>query len=805
MRPALKLEDRRDQGDCEENKANDKGNIRVVCRFRPLNEKEIKMGASMCIAFDPDDKTVVMNAMQESLGPMRFTFDYVFQPNTAQVLVYEAAAKPIVESVLQGFNGTVFAYGQTSSGKTHTMTGPSIDDDDLKGIIPRMVQTVFSTIGDSPDHMEFTVKVSYAEIYMEKLRDLLNPEKANLKIHEDKDRGVYIADLTEAYVSEEQEVYQLMMLGGSNREVGFTNMNEGSSRSHSIFALTVTMNNSLDCSARTGKLYLVDLAGSEKVLKTGAEGKRLEEAKGINKSLTMLGLVIYSLTDGKSSHIPYRDSKLTRVLQDSLGGNARTSLIITCSPHPFNEAETLSTLRFGLRAKAIKNKPKVNREFTVAELKFMLARVEQELLQKDRRITALEEAVTGLGGSLPTDTEAMEERKEESKGPVYDQILSQLEEERQKLAEETTRFSHMRKELMSQTARNSNLMKENDSLSTELATLTIKYAAQQERLQEQEEKLMRLTAHITLETKLQEAHDQVGILRREYSNSKLVTKLLAERELLDLELAKLTAGQQEQHALLAEKETKGLQDSTSGLMQPEGRLLDNQETSGALTGEIEALTAQSHADVETSVPALGVFKLAEAIEEREPWGEEKGAVLIALQSMTDKASRLQLELEDAYEGLKAMEARMAEDQDISKKKISSLEHALAQLTGMHRQLLSHCDMMKVDFQVYEKKLLRFTGRCDELLKQLSTATEELTLCRSQCRMLTSELNELKRVVSPPPASLSVSGKHRIRKTIKGGNKVIIATDPRRRTMGVLPAFSLTSFSDDEQPSLESLQ
>eukprot|EP00330_Aristerostoma_sp_ATCC50986_P005625 CAMPEP_0114592784 /NCGR_PEP_ID=MMETSP0125-20121206/14525_1 /TAXON_ID=485358 ORGANISM="Aristerostoma sp., Strain ATCC 50986" /NCGR_SAMPLE_ID=MMETSP0125 /ASSEMBLY_ACC=CAM_ASM_000245 /LENGTH=223 /DNA_ID=CAMNT_0001791603 /DNA_START=637 /DNA_END=1308 /DNA_ORIENTATION=+ len=222
---------------------------------------------------------------------------------------------------------------------------------------------------------------------MEKIRDLFSPEKTNLKVREDKSKGIYIEDATECYVSEENDVFELMKLGNSHRAISATNMNEGSSRSHMLFMMSIHQNNLHEMSAKTGKLYLVDLAGSEKVGKTGASGSLLEEAKMINKSLSALGNVINALTDAKGQqHIPYRDSKLTRVLQESLGGNARTTLIITCSPSPFNDAETLSTLRFGYRAKSIKNKPKINREFTVAELQMLLERAEKTIEEKEKRI-----------------------------------------------------------------------------------------------------------------------------------------------------------------------------------------------------------------------------------------------------------------------------------------------------------------------------------------------------------------------------------------------------------------------------------
>lgn len=171
--------------------------------------------------------------------------------------------------MLDGFNGTIFAYGQTSSGKTHTMQGPDIEDLEMQGIIPRMVRTVFARIETSGDHLEFTVKISMIEIYKEKIRDLLDPSKDNLQVHEEKSKGIYVADVTETYVSDEREVYQIMKLGQSNRSIAATNMNAESSRSHSIFILTVTQSNLEDMSCKTGKLFLVDLAGSEKISKTG--------------------------------------------------------------------------------------------------------------------------------------------------------------------------------------------------------------------------------------------------------------------------------------------------------------------------------------------------------------------------------------------------------------------------------------------------------------------------------------------------------------------------------------------------------
>ncbi|ORX44926.1 kinesin heavy chain [Hesseltinella vesiculosa] len=377
-------------------------NIKVVCRFRPQNSLEIKEGGQPIIDID-DEGTQVSLKGKDFQGS--FAFDKVFGMHTPQADVFDYSIKSTVNEILSGYNGTVFAYGQTGSGKTYSMMGSDIDDEKSKGIIPRIVGQIFDSILAAPSNLEFTVKVSYMEIYMEKVRDLLNPSHDNLAIHEDKTKGVYVKDLLEVYVGSTDEVYEVMRRGSNNRVVAYTNMNAESSRSHSIVVMTITQKNMDTGAAKSGKLYLVDLAGSEKVGKTGASGQTLEEAKKINKSLTALGMVINSLTDGKSSHVPYRDSKLTRILQESLGGNSRTTLIINCSPSSYNEAETLSTLRFGMRAKSIKNKAKVNADLSPAELKALLKRVKSETVTFQTYISALEGEVNvwRTGGSVPED------------------------------------------------------------------------------------------------------------------------------------------------------------------------------------------------------------------------------------------------------------------------------------------------------------------------------------------------------------------------------------------------------------------
>lgn len=365
---------------------------------------ELREGSETVVSFDSNLQTLQMKSALVSTGPEKdgFTFDRVFPMDTRQHEIFDYGVKGIVKDVLDGYNGTVFAYGQTGSGKTFTMMGADIDDPELAGIIPRITEQIFTSIIESDASIEYLVKVSYMEIYMERIRDLLAPASDNLQIHEEKSRGVYVKGLSDYYVGSAKEVYEIMRQGASSRMVTATNMNAESSRSHSIFLISINQRHTESGAQKTGNLYLVDLAGSEKVGKTGASGQTLEEAKKINRSLSALGMVINALTDGKSTHIPYRDSKLTRILQESLGGNSRTTLIINCSPSAFNEAETLGTLRFGMRAKSIKNTARINAELSPLELKNLLKKAQLSNSSHQTYISALEAelSIWRSGGSV---------------------------------------------------------------------------------------------------------------------------------------------------------------------------------------------------------------------------------------------------------------------------------------------------------------------------------------------------------------------------------------------------------------------
>ncbi|KAF7468575.1 Hypothetical predicted protein [Marmota monax] len=318
------------------------------------------------------------------------------------------------------------------------------------GIIPRIARDIFNHIYSMDENLEFHIKVSYFEIYLDKIRDLLDVTKTNLSVHEDKNRVPFVKGCTERFVSSPEEILDVIDEGKSNRHVAVTNMNEHSSRSHSIFLINIKQENMETEQKLSGKLYLVDLAGSEKVSKTGAEGAVLDEAKNINKSLSALGNVISALAEGTKSYVPYRDSKMTRILQDSLGGNCRTTMFICCSPSSYNDAETKSTLMFGQRAKTIKNTASVNLELTAEQWKKKYEKEKEKTKAQKETIAKLEaELSRWRNGENVPETERLAgedaalgaELCEET--PVNDNssiVVRIAPEERQKYEEEIRRL-----------------------------------------------------------------------------------------------------------------------------------------------------------------------------------------------------------------------------------------------------------------------------------------------------------------------------------------------------------------------------
>ncbi|XP_032330564.1 chromosome-associated kinesin KIF4A [Camelus ferus] len=352
--------------------------VRVALRCRPLVPKEISEGCQMCLSFVPGEPQVVVGTDKS------FTYDFVFDPSTEQEEVFNTAVAPLIKGIFKGYNATVLAYGQTGSGKTYSMGGAYTaeqENEPTVGVIPRVIQLLFKEI-DKKSDFEFTLKVSYLEIYNEEILDLLCPsrEKApQISIREDPKEGIKIVGLTEKTVLVALDTVSCLEQGNNCRTVASTAMNSQSSRSHAIFTISIEQRKKSDKnSSFRSKLHLVDLAGSERQKKTKAEGDRLKEGININRGLLCLGNVISALGDDKKGgFVPYRDSKLTRLLQDSLGGNSHTLMIACVSPADSNLEETLNTLRYADRARKIKNKPVVNIDPQTAELNHLKQQVQQ--------------------------------------------------------------------------------------------------------------------------------------------------------------------------------------------------------------------------------------------------------------------------------------------------------------------------------------------------------------------------------------------------------------------------------------------
>ncbi|XP_048815258.1 chromosome-associated kinesin KIF4A [Lagopus muta] len=408
--------------------------VRVALRCRPLVLKETSEGCQTCLSFVPGEPQVIVGSDKA------FTYDYVFDPSVGQEEVFNTAVAPLVRDIFKGYNATVLAYGQTGSGKTYSMGGTytaSQEHDPSMGVIPRVIKLLFEEKEQRQD-WEFVLKVSYLEIYNEDVLDLLcssRERSSQISIREDPKGGIKIVGLTERNVTCARDTVSCLEQGNNSRTVASTAMNSQSSRSHAIFTICIDQKKKNDKnSSFHSKLHLVDLAGSERQKKTKAEGDRLKEGININRGLLCLGNVISALGEEnkKGGFVPYRDSKLTRLLQDSLGGNSHTLMIACVSPADSNLEETLNTLRYADRARKIKNKPIVNVDPQAAELHHLKQQVQQ------LQVLLLQ----AHGGTLPVSINSMEPSEN----------LQSLMEKNQSLKEENEKLSRGLSEAVGQTA-----------------------------------------------------------------------------------------------------------------------------------------------------------------------------------------------------------------------------------------------------------------------------------------------------------------------------------------------------------------
>ncbi|XP_055620903.1 kinesin-like protein Klp68D [Toxorhynchites rutilus septentrionalis] len=429
--------------------------VQVVVRCRPLNNKEQTGNFQTVVDVYPSRGVIeILNCNEASRENKKmFTYDAVYDWASTQQQLYDEVVRPLVYSVLEGFNGCVFAYGQTGTGKTHTMEGIK-SDVDQKGIIPRAFEQIWAHINRT-QNMNFLVAVSYLEIYMEELRDLLKPNSTTPLELREREGGIVVPNLHSVLCKSVDDMLNVMYMGNKNRTVGFTNMNEHSSRSHAIFLIKIEMCEVGSTLVKVGKLNLIDLAGSERQSKTGATAERLKEASKINRALSSLGNVISALAE-KSPHVPYRDSKLTRLLQDSLGGNSKTIMIANISPSEYNYNETLTTLRYANRAKTIENKPVMNedpQDTKLREYQEEIARL--RLLISERRHKGKKMRKKQFSGSEEENEDEQEEEEEEEEDEKdnkqeFEELDAKAQEALMKEREVTNTLASKLKELEGQ-------------------------------------------------------------------------------------------------------------------------------------------------------------------------------------------------------------------------------------------------------------------------------------------------------------------------------------------------------------------
>ena len=403
--------------------------VKVVVRCRPLGGKEMEEQRECIVNVDMNNCSIEVDNPQNIKEKKTFTFDHTYDWRATQELIFNQTALPILESIMEGYNGTIFAYGQTGTGKTYTMEGNDNETD--KGIIPRSIDWIFNNIKNYPAQ-QFLVRVSFVEIYNEEVRDLLSKVKRQKLNVREKDKVFYVENVTIIQSENSKMTLDIMKAGRVNRATGATKMNPGSSRSHSIFSITVessTTDEAGEAHYKVGKLNLVDLAGSERQSKTESTGERFIEATKINLSLTCLGSVINKLVSGKQQYIPYRDSKLTMLLQDSLGGNTKTVMIANVGPADYNYDETLNTLWYASRAKKIKNKPRINEDPKDALLRQYQEEI--ELMKKKLLQMGKGDLVMQISGSTGGGKNIINEEKQIQKA------LEDMENERKQFREQS--------------------------------------------------------------------------------------------------------------------------------------------------------------------------------------------------------------------------------------------------------------------------------------------------------------------------------------------------------------------------------
>lgn len=690
-------------------------NVQVAVRCRPLNARETSSGERIALKCDDGRREVVcagvsggpgMSKVPASLGSKTYTYDHVFGPDSSQEDVYDGVVKPIVEEVLEGYNCTVFAYGQTGTGKTHTMEGRRDDDvlckaerrlPDNAGIIPRSVKQVFDHLRSISD--EHSVRVSHLELYNEQLTDLLGPDDGTaaagggdggLRVYDDSTKGTFVQGLDEVLVRSEEEIFAVLDKSATRRRTAETLMNKYSSRSHSVFSITIHIKESTPDGAdllKVGKLNLVDLAGSENVGRSGAVHDRAREAGNINQSLLTLGRVITALVE-KHGHVPYRSSKLTRLLQESLGGKNKTCIIATVTAGSSSTEETMSTLDYAHRAKSIKNRPTVNQMIS----KHALLKDYTEEISKIKR--ELDATRSKNGVYLPPNEYATLQAtvKEQSEWIAQLEAKGELsEKESAALKDKLTRTQDALSRILSE------LEETKGALKTTEEELTRTAEDLASKTQQRDEATCLVGAHVTAEVQLyQEGAALTNTLKEAVSDvGALHTRLDAGRDAESANLATVSALQSSTNAHLtgAGSAIAAFQERHTGRIQAcqtrsgelatvvASRVDETSSSLGQLCEDLRALS-QSHLDsaaaVDSEAMAANNDALAHLSESNSAQSKFAGAIANTLENATAAMTS----------SLAAIESSVTELRDLTSSSLTMQGQEMANFAFEQAELLA---------------------------------------------------------------------------------------------------------------------
>lgn len=736
-------------------------NIKVVVRVRPPLSEERHDTRHECIEIQGSQGVVIATKPQAK----EYFFDHVAGPQSTQFQLFETVGRPISERILAGYNGTIFAYGQTGSGKTHTMQGPLELSDtnwEQRGLIPRVLDYLFDSIAriedESGGKVRFLVKCSYLEIYNERMNDLLNPEAVNIMLQEDINLGVKIVNASQEIVSNSAEALDLMEVGSRNRRVACTAMNRQSSRSHSVFTLYLQSQEFTSKSkirrTKTSSFNLIDLAGSERQRDTDTSGERLREAGRINRSLSALGNVITALVDvenGKKRHVRYRDSKLTFLLKDSIGGNSLTYLIATISPLGTSMGESLSTLKFAARAKTIKNQARINQFDSGNGIDEETQRENQILKEK---VFDLQEQLKNLTNNPLADNSGYG-----SKDDLLNDVLNQVSDLRDALERNHQKVEKL-EELnarLDQQDRSNKLVRK--MLKTQIEKLHQQLLRMQSTGIEADELKSVLKTHF-------EAHDQeIRQFEQQLLTNPEVLRHLIEKEEL-----------QEKLDLLDQSQLKQLKDLESFNRRLSAKCVELLQQNDQVSTECEFLKKNAKLDFDAKdLPSLALLeaqneqlsKVIVSLREKIAHMEEQSFQLETQHEDVDKIVQLEREsnakeLEKISRAHKAAVNALESENEYLKSQIKTLEGSIspthstdptkadvAQLVGTIEDLENRCTVQEnvirrkeTEAKAIDEKLHSLTEMQQTLTTKLSRNTKELALKSAQYEEVLCQLENI---------------------------------------------------------------